>query len=279
MSYRRFPKLALVVDCRTHLILAAVSGRGPSPDCPHVREALRAARERRQIQAVLADAGYDAEWVHQFIRDELDMRSFIPPTAGRPTDKPPAGRYRRAMRTYFRRPKQRRRYGQRWQVETVFSMIKRRLGECVNACSDRRQRRAMLLKAIVHNILILLLIRPFLQSSCVPVSTRVSTRATASAQKLAASPYRRSSPYRRCVPVSTLGSRVAADRAVYQRRARIVAAHAAAAVVGSRVAADRAVGQRRARFVAVHAADDEDFAPGSAHLALSPLMVHTCLWF
>lgn len=170
MSYRRFPKLALVVDCRTHLILAAVSGRGPSPDCPHVREALRAARERRQIQAVLADAGYDAEWVHQFIRDELDMRSFIPPTAGRPTDKPPAGRYRRAMRTYFRRPKQRRRYGQRWQVETVFSMIKRRLGECVNACSDRRQRRAMLLKAIVHNILILLLIRPFLQSSCVPVS-------------------------------------------------------------------------------------------------------------
>jgi hypothetical protein len=139
-----------------------------------VREALRAARERRQIQAVLADAGYDAEWVHQFIRDELDMRSFIPPTAGRPTDKPPAGRYRRAMRTYFRRPKQRRRYGQRWQVETVFSMIKRRLGECVNACSDRRQRRAMLLKAIVHNILILLLIRPFLQSSCVPVFTPFS---------------------------------------------------------------------------------------------------------
>jgi hypothetical protein len=161
-----------------------------------VREALRAARERRQIQAVLADAGYDAEWVHQFIRDELDMRSFIPPTAGRPTDKPPAGRYRRAMRTYFRRPKQRRRYGQRWQVETVFSMIKRRLGECVNACSDRRQRRAMLLKAIVHNILILLLIRPFLQSSCVPVShspflqsSCVPVSHANSAKKLAASPY------------------------------------------------------------------------------------------
>jgi hypothetical protein len=40
-----------------------------------VREALRAARERRQIQAVLADAGYDAEWVHQFIRDELNRYS------------------------------------------------------------------------------------------------------------------------------------------------------------------------------------------------------------
>ncbi len=155
MSYRRFPKLRLVVDCRTHLILAAVPGRGPSPDHPHLIEAVLAARERRAIETLLADAGYDAEWVHQFIRDELGMRSLIPPDAGRPSAKPPTGRYRRGMRAYFRRPKRWRRYGQRWQVETVFSMIKRRLGASVNACSDRRQRRALLLKAIVHNVLIL----------------------------------------------------------------------------------------------------------------------------
>ena len=138
MTYRRYPKLALIVDCRSHLILAAVPGRGPSPDYPHVIEALLAARERRRIEAVLADAGYDAEWVHEFARAELDMRSLIPPLAGRPTTTAPTGRYRRAMWHYFRWPKSRRRYGQRWQVETVFSMIKRRLGECVNARSDRR---------------------------------------------------------------------------------------------------------------------------------------------
>ncbi len=155
MTYRRFPKVGLVVDCRTHLILAAVPGRGPSPDFPHLREAVLAARERRGIETLLADAGYDAEWVHQFIRDELDLRSLIPPEIGRRTDKPPTGRYRRLMRAYFRRPKRRRRYGQRWQVETVFSMLKRRLGARVNARSDRRQRRALRLKAVVHNILIL----------------------------------------------------------------------------------------------------------------------------
>ena len=154
MTYRRYPKLALVVDCQTHLILAAVPGRGPSPDVPHVIEAVLAARTRRVIETILADAGYDAEWVHRFIRDELDMRSLIPPDAGRPTAKVLTGRYRRGMKSYFRRPKQRRRYGQRWQAETVFSMIKRRLGASVNARSDRRQRRAMLLKAIVHNILV-----------------------------------------------------------------------------------------------------------------------------
>ena len=155
MTYRRFPKLGLVVDCGTHLILSAVAGRGPSPDHPHLIEAVLAARERHAIKTLLADAGYDAEWVHQFVRDELKMRSLIPPEIGRRTEKPPTGRYRRQMRAYFRRPKRRRRYGQRWQVETVFSMLKRRLGATVSARSDRRQRRAMLLKAIVHNILIL----------------------------------------------------------------------------------------------------------------------------
>jgi hypothetical protein len=34
-------------------------------------------------------------------------------------------------------------------------MVKRRLGANVNARSDRRQRRALLLQAIVHKILIL----------------------------------------------------------------------------------------------------------------------------
>ena len=61
------------------------------------------------------------------------------------------------MRAYFRWPPERRRYGQRWQVETVLSMIKRRLGDTLNARSCRRQNRAILLKVVTHNILILLL--------------------------------------------------------------------------------------------------------------------------
>ena len=64
--------------------------------------------------------------------------------------------HRRMMRRYFERPRERRRYGQRWQVETVMSMIKRRLGEALSARSYHRQCRAMLLKVIAHNVLILL---------------------------------------------------------------------------------------------------------------------------
>ena len=60
------------------------------------------------------------------------------------------------MAQYYKRPPATRRYGQRWQIETVFSMIKRRLGETLSARSYHRQNRALLLKAVAHNILILL---------------------------------------------------------------------------------------------------------------------------
>ena len=156
MTYKRFPKMGLVCDCDSHLILAVATGRGPTPDHPHLIAAMLDAATRRRIDTLLADAGYDAEWVHEFLRDELDIRSIIPPKIGRPTAKLPKGRYRRQMARYFERPPESRRYGQRWQVETVFSMIKRRLGETVSARNYHRQNRALLLKAIAHNVLILL---------------------------------------------------------------------------------------------------------------------------
>ncbi len=154
-TYRRWPKVGLVCDCDSHLILAAVPGRGPSPDHPHVVDVMRAAVRRRPIDTLLADAGYDGEWVHVFLRNELHITSIIPAKIGRPTAKPPSGYHRRMMRRYFGRPREQRRYGQRWQVETVMSMIKRRLGETLSARSYRRQCRAMLLKVIAHNVLIL----------------------------------------------------------------------------------------------------------------------------
>jgi len=173
MTYRRFPKVGLVCDCPSHLILAAVPGRGPSPDHPHLVEVMLAATARRQIDTLLADAGYDGEWVHEFLRDELGIRSIIPPTIGRRTDKPPAGHYRRQMRWYFQRPRDQRRYGQRWQVETVIGMIKRRLGETLSTRGFHRQTRAIWLKVVTHNILILLRIKVFYRAILTPFFLRL----------------------------------------------------------------------------------------------------------
>ena len=68
------------------------------------------------------------------------------------------------MWAYFHRPPERRRYGQRWQIETVISMLKRRLGETLNARSHHRQNRALLLKVITHNLMIVWQRLGFLQS-------------------------------------------------------------------------------------------------------------------
>ena len=156
MTYRRFPKVGLMADCRTHLVLAAVPGRGPGPDHLHIEQLMCDAHLRAEIDTALADAGYDAEWVHEYLRLEHGVPIIIPPLIGRPTEKPPSTYYRRCMRSYFKRPPERRRYCQRWQIETVISMIKRRLSETLNARSFQRQNRALMLKVITHNLMIVL---------------------------------------------------------------------------------------------------------------------------
>jgi len=61
-------------------------------------------------------------------------------------------------------------YGRRWQAETVFSMIKRRLGSALGARSYWPWVRALTLKAITHNILIVLrAIEVFYRASLTPL--------------------------------------------------------------------------------------------------------------
>jgi len=150
-TYKTFPKLALLADCSNHMILAAIAERGPGPDITHFERIVCQAQPRAVMETLLADAGYDAEWVHRVGRHDLGIRTIIPAKIGRVTDKPPTGYYRRVMSERIHLTC----YGQRWQVETTFSMIKRRLGSAVNATTYWSQCRALMLKAVTHNILIL----------------------------------------------------------------------------------------------------------------------------
>ena len=121
-TYTRFPKLGVVGDVSTHLALAIHLARGPTPDVAQMKKPMLKASRVASIMTVLADAGYDSESNHQYCRQELGVRTVIPPLHGRPTSKPAKGRYRRLMQTRF----DQQAYGQRWQVETVMSMTKRR---------------------------------------------------------------------------------------------------------------------------------------------------------
>jgi IS5 family transposase len=153
--YRRFPKLAIIGECRTHLILGAMTTRGPSVDVNQFRPLFQWVADRFQLVTILADAGYDSEGNHQCARDEYQVESIIPAKCGRPTTKKTSKKYRRQMQLRFPRKK----YGQRWQVETIISMIKRRLGDVIHARSHWAQKREMMLLVLTHNLAILLLIK------------------------------------------------------------------------------------------------------------------------
>jgi transposase len=162
--YKRFPKLAVVCDCKNHLILSAITTRGPSPDVNQFFKTVKPAADQFRIKHLLADAGYDSEPNHQYARDVHQIKTTIPPKHGRTpkNGKPFKGKYRQQMRTDFDTEN----YGQRWQVETVFSMIKRNFGCALRARKYWSQCREMMLLVLTHNIAIILLVKELFYRAC-----------------------------------------------------------------------------------------------------------------
>jgi hypothetical protein len=152
---KRLPKLSLAVHAASHLILAAKATTGLGADHAHFVWLLLTAVERMHLGTVLADAGYDSEDNHRLARDELGIRSLIPATCGRPGAKGPTGHYRGLMRRRFKGGPDKRFYGQRWQAETVNSMIKRNLGSACRARTPTGRKKDMMLRAVTHNLMIL----------------------------------------------------------------------------------------------------------------------------
>ena len=147
----RYPKAGIVCDTKSHLILAVVPDQGPGSDQRHYREAIDQARANIPINTLTADAGYDSEASHTYARSTHKMRTLIPPTIGRPTSRPPTGYWRRQMKSRLHLT----RYSQRWQVETVNSMIKRLLGSALRARSYWSRCREILLRALTLNTMII----------------------------------------------------------------------------------------------------------------------------
>lgn len=154
-TVRRLPKLSIAVSSACHLILAARATTGGGGDQPLFKPLLCDAKRRARVKLAVADAGYDSEENHCLARDQLGVRSIIPPNVGRPTNKPPTTRHRRNMRNRFKRKADKIAYGQRWQVETVNSMIKRNLGSALRATTAKRRSMELLLRVVTHNIMII----------------------------------------------------------------------------------------------------------------------------
>jgi hypothetical protein len=152
---RRMPKLTLAVAAASHRILAMKAVLGNGSDIPDLLPMLTAASRCGKVKTAVADAGYDSEDNHRIARQDMGVRSIIPPGIGRPTSKLPTGRWRRLMAKRMARKADRKVYGQRAQSETAHSMMKRNQSSALRARKPENQKKEMMLRALTHNIMLL----------------------------------------------------------------------------------------------------------------------------
>lgn len=148
---RRWPKLTIVCEINTHLIAGCIVTRGPSMDFPNLKKVMYQSQRYIRFDKLLADAGYDSEANHEFCRRKLNICSTIISYNSRGTSKLPSSKYRLQMATDFDRQS----YGQRWQVESVFSRHKRLLGSALRNRTSQSREKECLLRVLTHNLMII----------------------------------------------------------------------------------------------------------------------------
>jgi len=111
------------------------------------------------IDCLLADGGYDAEHNHVLAREGLSIRSPVidvnrhghAPNNRIRRRRWAKAKYRRQMcRRFFKRV-----YRQRWQIESVISRLKRRLGSALRGRSDASKGRDCHMKILTHDFMVL----------------------------------------------------------------------------------------------------------------------------
>ena len=141
---RDFIKISLAVDTEKQTILGTKITKSRQHDTKHARPLLR--NTLKKADCYVLDRGYDSEQIHLQIRTEIHAESIIPIRDWNADYI--KGQYRNEMSGNF----DRERYGQRNNVETVFSVIKRRFGDEIKGRFYRSQVKELKLKCIVYSV-------------------------------------------------------------------------------------------------------------------------------
>jgi hypothetical protein len=143
---RGYTKWLIAVELQGLLIAAQLVERGPSGSQALLAELLHAASGLGPVELVLADAEFDSELNHTFIRSELGALSVIPAKRV----KPGHGAHGVRARMRYRFPAHI--YSARSLVETVFSVVKRKLSAKTPGRSERVRRLWALVLGVAYDI-------------------------------------------------------------------------------------------------------------------------------
>lgn len=171
---RAYQKWAAALWTGPQLVTAQLSKPGPCGDYPDLPPLAEASVAAVSGALILADAGYDCESNHVFCRERLGVQALIPAKTRRYVAGPRRP-YRAAMVAALGcatlgvegQAEPRRTYRQRWLVETLMSVVKRKWGEALSARLPSMQQGQALLRGLVYNLyrLVGLGVRPTLAAS------------------------------------------------------------------------------------------------------------------
>ncbi len=147
---RRYLKATFIGETRTQKILLVRIRRGPDNDGKDLIPAYHklSLLDSRKVKRAVGDKGYDDEKNHRFIREQLGAFSIIPARKNRSEDYRTTGKYRREMRAGYSVVD----YHQRSKMETINSVIKRKMGSTIRARLCKCQNIEIMFRAFAYNI-------------------------------------------------------------------------------------------------------------------------------
>jgi hypothetical protein len=146
LPWRHWLKWVVAVDLDWQFVLSQMARRGPWNDCANLPAVVEAASRETRIGLVLADAEFDSERNHTYIRKQLGAQSVIPAKRGKKTWRV------HGVRAEMRRAFPRQIYRRRALIESLFSSVKRKLSARAPGRSLRMQKRQALLLGLSFNL-------------------------------------------------------------------------------------------------------------------------------
>ena len=143
---KHYSKWVIAVDTERLVIMAQVAHMGPTNDTASLPGLVEKARAMGRVSLVLADAEFDSRQNHEYIRNVAGAMSVIPAkrskVMGRAT----------GIRAEMQRNFPAELYSSRGLVETVFSMVKRKLSSRAAGHSPETLQLQTLLLGVAFNI-------------------------------------------------------------------------------------------------------------------------------
>jgi hypothetical protein len=146
LPWRHWLKWVVVADLDQQFLLSPIARRGPWNDCANLPAVVGAASRGTRIGLVLADAEFDSERNHTYVRQQLGAQSVIPAKRDKKHWRV------HGVRAEMRRAFPQRPYRRRALIESVFSAVKRKLSARAPGRSLPMQVRPALLLGLSFNL-------------------------------------------------------------------------------------------------------------------------------